>query len=68
MKNVCEMIGPRIRHLRLKAGYSQEELAIKAKLGRRTIQKIENNKISPTLRTIRFISAALGVGVKDMLY
>ena len=41
--------GGLIKELRLKKGYSQKDLSIKSGLSERTIQRVENNEVVPSL-------------------
>ena len=52
-------IGQKIVELRKSKGYTQEELAEKAKVNLRTIQRIENEENKPSGNTLKFICEAL---------
>lgn len=54
-----ENIGQRIVELRKSKGYTQEELAEKAKVNLRTIQRIENEENKPSGNTLKLICEAL---------
>ena len=54
-----ENIGQKIVELRKSKGYTQEELAEKAKVNLRTIQRIENGENKPSGNTIKLICEAL---------
>ena len=54
-----ENIGQKIVELRKSKGYTQEELAEKAKVNLRTIQRIENEENKPSGNTLKFICEAL---------
>lgn len=56
----------RIKNLRLQAGFSQEELAIKSGLSLRTIQRIENRETEPRGDSLQRISRALNLSVADL--
>lgn len=45
--------------------YSQMELSEKTGLTVRTIQRIENNSVKPSLHSIKVINAALGTDLKE---
>lgn len=60
------MTASRIVQLRKSAGLTQEELADKAGVTVRTIQRIENNETMPRAYTMRRIAEALGVTVQDL--
>ncbi len=48
-------------------GLSQEQLANKTKVTVRTIQRIEKAEVTPHLRTVKLLAAALDVEVDDLL-
>jgi transcriptional regulator with XRE-family HTH domain len=54
-----ENIGQKIVELRKLKGYTQEELAEKAKVNLRTIQRIENDENKPSGNTLKHICEAL---------
>lgn len=54
-----ENIGQKIVGLRKSKGYTQEELAEKAKVNLRTIQRIENDENKPSGNTLKLICEAL---------
>ncbi|WP_339841389.1 helix-turn-helix domain-containing protein [uncultured Maribacter sp.] len=54
-----ENIGQKIVELRKSKGYTQEDLAEKAKVNLRTIQRIENDENKPSGNTLKLISEAL---------
>ncbi len=60
------MIGITITQLRKAAGLTQEELAEKAGVTVRTIQRIENNNSMPRAYTLRQIAEALGLSVQEL--
>lgn len=67
-QNIMEnQIGIKIKELRLSKGFSQEELAEKAGLSARTIQRIENQENIPMGDTVRRIAESLGVGAEEIL-
>lgn len=57
----------RVRQHRLKQGMSQEELADKAKLSLRTIQRIENGENAPRGDTLKRLATALGVSPEELI-
>lgn len=62
--NEAQLIfGKRIRYLRLRAGYSQEELASLCLLDRTYIGGIERGERNPSLKNILRIAEALAVPV-----
>ena len=60
-------IGGKIKELRTKKGFSQEELAESSKVNLRTIQRIESNESHPRGKTLSMICQVLGVNVEDIL-
>jgi transcriptional regulator with XRE-family HTH domain len=54
-----ENIGQKIVELRKSKGFTQEELAEKAKVNLRTIQRIENDENNPSGNTLKLICEAL---------
>ena len=54
--------GARVRHLRLKAGLSQEDLADKSGLDRTYVGGIERGERNPSLKNITRLALALHVG------
>ncbi|MEC9260049.1 MAG: helix-turn-helix domain-containing protein [Pseudomonadota bacterium] len=48
-------------------GLSQEQLAEKTKVTVRTIQRIEKGAVTPHLRTVKLLAAALEIEVDDLL-
>lgn len=59
--------GQHLRLLRTQRGYSQEELAAKAKLHRTYISLIERGKQSVTLDTMEKIAQALDISVRKLM-
>lgn len=60
-------LGERIRHVREKAGLSQEELAHKLKLGQRAISEIENGKRRVGVTELVEISVLTDVSILYLL-
>ena len=63
MKN----IGQKIIDIRKSKGYTQEELAERAKLNLRTIQRIENGENKPSGNTIKLICEALDTSPEKII-
>ncbi|BDD08223.1 hypothetical protein FUAX_06550 [Fulvitalea axinellae] len=57
----------KIKNLRLRKGYSQEELAEHAGLSLRTVQRIENGETEPRGDTLKRLAQALGIGPDELL-
>lgn len=60
------MFGTHLRTLRLKAGFSQEEVAHRAGIHVTYLSGIERGLRNPALRNIRRIAQALGLPVKEL--
>lgn len=66
MATINKNFGEKVRKLRKKQGMSQQDLAEKAGLDLTSVNEIENGGRNPMLKTIRKISSALKVSVKDL--
>ena len=66
LQNWLDYVSKRIRELREKAGWTQEDLAQKTGLPQSHISRLENGKHSPAHATLEKIAAALGVGVGEI--
>ncbi len=60
-------IGHRLRDIRKRALFTQQELADKSGVGVTTIIRIENNQVEPQGRTIRKLAEALGVEPHELV-
>ena len=69
MKNskILKKFAQRVRDLRLKNGWTQEELARRADLHRTYIGSIERYERNVSLLNVERIAVALKVDVKDLL-
>jgi transcriptional regulator with XRE-family HTH domain len=56
-----------IRSLRMRAGLSQRQLALRMSVPRTYVSKIENEKACPTLGSLERLAGALRVRVSDLL-
>ncbi|ASA23375.1 helix-turn-helix domain-containing protein [Paenibacillus donghaensis] len=65
--NSIESIGENIRILRLKNGFSQEQLALSAGVNTSYIGQIERGEKNPTIKIIEQISVALEITLVDLL-
>lgn len=61
-----EMIGQKIKELRIKRGLTQEELAERTKLSVRTIQRIESGEVDPRTYTLTLLAEALDVELETL--
>jgi len=62
-----EEFGSRIRAFRKSRGLTQEQLAREAGVDRKTINRIENSRYSPTLANVYSIADALNVETRELL-
>ena len=60
-------LGERLKELRTGLNYSQKELSEKTGLTLRTIQRIENNEVKPSLYSLKVIGQALKTDVSDFV-
>ncbi len=60
-------IGRRIKNLRDERGMKQNHLARKARISRWELSRIENGRVTPTMRTLKGLVDALGVRLGDLL-
>lgn len=67
MNSDLQYIGNRIREEREKQKLTQEQLAERADIGRRTVQNIELGEKSPSIETLYKISVSLNVPI-EMLF
>jgi transcriptional regulator with XRE-family HTH domain len=54
-------VGLNVRRIRNQLKLSSRELGAKSGIGKSALSKIENNKRSPTIRTLEKIAKSLGV-------
>jgi transcriptional regulator with XRE-family HTH domain len=59
--NIPQALGRVLRESRLKAGFSQEALALEAGVDRTFVSLLERGKRQPTLETLFRLAAVLGV-------
>ncbi len=67
MTDIKKQLGKKIKELRLRAGYSQEELASKAGLHRTYISDIERGERNVSVENIKKIADALNVDPSELL-
>ena len=60
-------LGDRLKELRTGLNYSQSELSEKTGLTLRTIQRIENNEVKPSLYSLKVIGEALNTDLSDFI-
>ena len=59
--------GARLREIRTSLNISQKELSEQTGLTLRTIQRIENNEVKPSLHSIKVISEALEIESSELI-
>ena len=59
-------LGKKIRHLRFKAGLTQEQLAQKLGLGSQAVSKWENNAAMPDITALPLLAETFGVSIDDL--
>lgn len=67
MRPIAEEFGINVKNRRQALKISQEELADKAELDRKTISNIENGKANPELLTMELIATALDISISNLL-
>jgi transcriptional regulator with XRE-family HTH domain len=53
--------------IRKSRGYSHEAIAVKAKISRQTLGKIESGKTNPTMLTMFKITSAMGITLEEFV-
>ena len=59
--------GERLKVLRTSLNYSQKELSEQTGLTLRTIQRIENNEVNPSLHSLKVIGEALNTDLSEFV-
>jgi len=59
--------GTRLKEIRTNLNISQKELSEQTRLTLRTIQRIENNEVKPSLHSIKVISEALEIESSELI-
>jgi transcriptional regulator with XRE-family HTH domain len=67
MSSILKRFAKRVKSLRIKKGWSQEELGRRADLHRTYIGSIERRERNVSLLNVERIAKALGVDVRDLL-
>ena len=67
IERVHSTLADNVRTARAAAGLTQDQLATYAGLERKSINRIENNRLSPTIDTLVRISMVLKVPVSDLI-
>jgi len=66
-KQLLQTIASNLKHLRVLKGLSQEELAFRAGIHSRHLQKIEKASINPTILSLFRLSQALETSLEDLI-
>ncbi|MBD5401517.1 helix-turn-helix transcriptional regulator [bacterium] len=64
---ISKKISKKVKLERNKKGYSQEELAFRAKINKNTIWKIETGQVSPNINTLEKIAVALEIDFATLI-
>ena len=59
-------IGEHIKEIRISKGFTQSELSEKSGIAVRTIQRIENSEVTPSIYSLNAIGAALEVKLNEV--
>ena len=59
-------IGEHIKEIRISKGFTQTELSEKSGIAVRTIQRIENNEVTPSIYSLNAIGAALDLKLNEI--
>ncbi|WP_324828829.1 helix-turn-helix domain-containing protein [Qipengyuania zhejiangensis] len=62
-----EILAANLKHYRLAAGMSQEELAHRADIDRTYVSSLERGRYSASIDTLESLSAALGIEAAQLL-
>lgn len=65
--DICEQFGKRLRQLRTKQGWSQEELAYRVGMDVSYLSEVENGRKEPCLRKIQELAQGLGVTLSKLM-
>lgn len=60
-------IGEKIKQARIQAGMTQKQLADKCGMADSAIRKYESGRVAPKMGTVKKISAALNVSIRELL-
>lgn len=61
-----EQLGMRIKYLRRKRKWSQEDLALNSNINRNYISDLENGRRNPSLEILERITVALGITLEEL--
>lgn len=66
-KDICALVGQKIRELRTAKGWTQTYLSVYAGVGRNYISDVELGKKEIGLRNLQLLAQSLGVRTADLL-
>lgn len=66
MKDIKKLVGCRIKDLRTKQGWSQEELALRANISTSHIGRLERGERGATIESLEKVVNALGITFEDL--
>jgi transcriptional regulator with XRE-family HTH domain len=64
--NILEQLGMRIKYLRKRKGWSQEDLALEANVNKNYICDLEKGRRNPTLKLLEKISLAFNITISEL--
>jgi transcriptional regulator with XRE-family HTH domain len=64
--NLLMSLGLKIKDVRLKKGYTQSQLADETSITLRTIQRIENDEVKPSLHSLKELSRVLETDFSEL--
>lgn len=67
MSKLATLVGANIRRIRKESGFSQEGLALKAKIDRSYVGRIERGEVNITLEALYTLADAIGCEAKELL-
>ena len=65
--NFLKAFGAHVRAARMKAGLTQQDAAIRARMEQRTWSLMENGRRAITLRTLPRVAEAIGVSARELM-
>lgn len=65
--DVCVRFGLRLRRLRERRGWAQEDMAAHSGIGRPFISRLENGRREPCLRSIETIANTFGMTISQFM-
>jgi transcriptional regulator with XRE-family HTH domain len=68
LQDVEAKVGMKIRDLRKKKGFTQDQFAERAGLNRTHLYRLESGRQSVTLRTLKIVADALDIRVRDLVW